>query len=81
MALETETATFERLRADRLAGEEGRFAVIKGDQLVGLFDTYSDGLKAGYDAAGLEPFLIKQVSAFEMVANFTRDFDHCTLPA
>jgi hypothetical protein len=78
MALETELATFDRL-LPQLVAEEGKFAVIRADALIGVFDTYQDALKAGYEKAGLEPFLVKQIAAFPVVANFTRDFGACTL--
>jgi hypothetical protein len=73
MALETELATYNRLLHADLAGEEGHFALIAGDELLGVFESYSDALNAGYKARQLEPFLIKKISAVEMIANYTRD--------
>jgi hypothetical protein len=70
--LDKELATYKRLLPS-LAGEEGRFALIAGEELVGIFDTYSDALASGYRARALEPFLVKQISTFEMIANFSRD--------
>jgi hypothetical protein len=79
MALEQELATFQRLLHSELAGEEGRFAVIAGDALLGAFDSYGDALTAGYKQRGLEPFLVKRVASVETVAYFSRDFGaQCT---
>lgn len=82
MALERELETYKRLLAGELATEEGRFALIAGDSLLGVFDSYNDALTAGYKARGLEPFLVKKVATVETVAFFTRDFGvRCTSPA
>jgi hypothetical protein len=69
--LDREIETFYRLRPT-LVKEEGRFAVIAGDMLLGVFDTYQDALTDGYKERGLDPFLVKQISSVEAVANFTR---------
>jgi hypothetical protein len=53
--------------------EAGKFAVIKGDRIEGVFDTYFDALKVGYDRFKLEPFLVKQISPVDLVLHFTRD--------
>ncbi|MHB8257717.1 MAG: hypothetical protein ACYDHY_15050 [Acidiferrobacterales bacterium] len=55
-----------------LLEHEGRFAVIKGDNAIDIFDTYDDALKAGYEKYGLEPFLVQKISRVPPVANFTR---------
>jgi hypothetical protein len=73
VALETELATFHRLLNAELANSEGRYALIAGDGLLGVFDSYNDALTAGYKERKLEPFLVKRVSAVETLATFTRD--------
>jgi hypothetical protein len=55
-----------------LLNDEGRFAVIKNDNKIEIFDTYDDALKYGYEEYGLEPFLVQQISRVPNVANFTR---------
>ena len=70
--LEQELATYQRL-LPALAGEEGRHALIAGDKLLGIFDTYPDALAAGYAARGLEPFLVKKISSVEVISYFTRN--------
>jgi hypothetical protein len=71
-SLSRELKAYERL-LPTLVNHEGKFALIAGAKLVGLFDTYADALAAGYTARGLKPFLVKQVSQVELVAYFTRD--------
>lgn len=82
MALEQELETYQRLLSTTLAAEEGRFALIAGSDLLGVFDSYNDALTAGYKERKLEPFLVKRVATTESVAYFTRDIGTtCTQPA
>src|SRR5438034_6019266 len=41
-------------------GHDGRFALISGDQLIGLWDTHADAMQAGYDRFGLGGRFIAQ---------------------
>lgn len=70
--LEIELATYQRL-LPTLACDEGRFALIAGENLLGIFDTYPDALAEGYRERGLEPFLVKRISSVEVISYFTRD--------
>ena len=72
LALEKELATYRRL-LPTLAADDGRFALIAGDDLLSIFDTYTDALAEGYRVRGLESFLVKKISTVEVVAFFTRD--------
>jgi len=82
MTLERETKAYERLLHSELASEVGRYAVVAGDDLLGVYDSYNDALAAGYKVRGLESFLVQRVSTVETVAYFTRDFGmQCTQPA
>lgn len=58
-----------------LTANEGKYALFYKADLKGIFESYSDALAAGYQAAGLEPFLVKRIAATEFVAYFTRDID------
>lgn len=59
---------------EKLLCDEGKFALIKGDEKIETFDSYDDALKAGYEKYALEPFLVKKITRFEQVMNFTRVF-------
>lgn len=72
-ALSEELATYQRLLPTLAAGGEGRFALIAGDDVLGMFDTYPDALTAGYAARGLAPFLVKKISSVEVISSFPRD--------
>ncbi len=76
MALEKEQATYQRELPNLLANE-GKFVLIHGDGVAGVFDTYHDALQIGYQQFKLEPFFIKQISAAEKVQFFSRDILGC----
>jgi hypothetical protein len=71
-ALEKELAAYRKL-LPTLLSQEGKFALIVGDELISVFAAYEDALKAGYEKAQLNPFLVKKISGTETVAYFSRD--------
>lgn len=71
MALEQELRTYEEHRDELLGSAKGQFVLIKGDRLVGTFDTANDALKRGYEEFGNAPFLVKQIVEVELPMNFT----------
>jgi hypothetical protein len=75
--LACELATYERHKEELVGAHEGRFVLIHGDDLSGIWDTYQDALKAGYDKFGLEAFLVKQIRGIEQIQFFTRDLASC----
>jgi hypothetical protein len=58
-----------------LLGSLGKFVVVKDDRIVGIYDTYADALKIGYEHFKLEPFMVKQIAPTEKVQFFTRELD------
>lgn len=71
MALEQEIATYNRILPTLLA-QIGKFVLIKGEETAGVFDSYEEALKAGYEKFQLQPFLVKKISPTEQVAYITR---------
>jgi hypothetical protein len=63
-ALEKELQTY-RDKLTSLLSEEGKFALVHEDTVIGTFDTYADALAEGYKLFRLEPFLVKQIQAVE----------------
>ncbi len=47
-----------RLLAD---GHAGRYALLKGDEVLSVWDTQRDVLQAGYERFGLDPFTVKKI--------------------
>jgi hypothetical protein len=61
---EKEIATYVR-ELPRLLDEEeeGRFALIKGDEILSVWDTQRDAIQAGVEKFGLEPICVMKVEA------------------
>ena len=68
--LARELATFESNRAKLLGEGAGRFVLIKGDDVIGLFDTQADALSAGFAQFGNAPFFVRQITAADVPLNF-----------
>ena len=69
-----ETETYKKLLPILLANQ-GKFAVIHSDKLIGTYDSYEDALKIGYKECGMNPFLVKRISAEENISYFSRDLN------
>jgi hypothetical protein len=76
MALEKEVETYTKSLPQLLA-DQGKYVLIHGEKVVGIYDTYQDALKIGYESFGLAPFLVKRIQAVEQVHSFTRDVRPC----
>jgi hypothetical protein len=67
-SLECEWQTFQRELGRLLSeGKAGRFALVKADELVGIWDTEDEALREGYRRFGLEPFLVQPVTEDEPI--------------
>jgi hypothetical protein len=75
--LEKELAAYEKEKSRLVSESAGKFALIHGDCVAGVWDTYEDALKAGYGQFKLEPFLVKQIQGIDRVHFFTRDLVTC----
>ena len=76
MALEKEMATYQ-IHLMELLANEGKFVVVRGEEITGPYDAYEQSLEAGYEQYGLEPFLVKQISRVEPIQYFSRDLRQC----
>jgi hypothetical protein len=73
--LQKELETYEKQKPSLLGEGEGKFVAILGDEVLGLWDTYEDALKAGFARCGPRtPFLVKQISGVDQIQFVTRDF-------
>lgn len=72
MALEKELQTY-KANLSKLDADEGKFVLIQGDTIAGIYPAYEDALKAGYEKFGVKtPFLVKRIQAVEQVQVITR---------
>lgn len=77
MALEKELATYHRQLPALLSAGAGKYVLIHGEEVAGVYDTYQDAINEGYTRFRLDPFLVKQVAVTEQVQYITRDLLAC----
>ena len=72
--LHQELETYEKSRDQLLAQGAEKYVVIQGTNILGVWETYTDALQAGYDKCGVDhPFLVKRIERIEKIQHFTRD--------
>ena len=74
--LEVEERTYEAKKTELLA-DQGKFVVIRATEVLGVYDTYEDALKAAYGKYGLQSFFVRRIEAIPQVSYFTRDLAPC----
>lgn len=74
--LELEIATYNAKLPELLA-HDGKFALVKGETIEGVYDTYADGLRAAYRKFPEGKFLLKRIAPAESVSFFTRAYVEC----
>jgi hypothetical protein len=62
MVLEAELETYFGMKTDLLAAHYGKFALIRGDDFLGAFDTAEDAYAQGVSQFGRTPFLVKRIA-------------------
>jgi hypothetical protein len=67
--LSEENDTYLRVKERYLGhGCEGRWLVIKGERVRGIYDDYEDALDFGYKSIGIdEPFMVRQLTREDIV--------------
>lgn len=68
--LKEELAFFEGHREQLLKEHLGKFALIKGAELIGTFDTDENAYTEGVGKFGIEPFLIHRIEEKDPIAEF-----------
>ena len=69
--LDTEIKTYEDHREELLGTAEGKYVLIRDQEVVGVFDSEMDAIAQGYKQFGNVPFLVKQVVRVEIPLEFT----------
>jgi hypothetical protein len=69
--LHAELDFFEQHRSELLGRARGKYALIKGERLVDVFDSESDAIRRGYHEFGNDAFLVKHIVEVEVPFNFT----------
>lgn len=68
--LDTELKTYEQHRDHLIGTAEGKFVLIRNDQVIGVYDSKMDAIAQGYQQFGNVPFLVKQILKIEVPQNF-----------
>ena len=69
--LKSELQTYEAKKAELVGKFQGKFALVKGNEVVDVFDTKFDATRQGYKRFGNVPFLVKQIVEVETPLSFT----------
>lgn len=69
-ALETELSTYQRHRERLLETAEGKFVLIRNEEIIGVFDSKMDAIARGYEKFGNVPFLVKQLLKVDTPLDF-----------
>jgi hypothetical protein len=68
-----ESRTFRRELPRLLAeGHEGKWALIKGEAIIRLFDTFGEAADAGYEQFLQEPFLVQPIREWQPLLRVSR---------
>lgn len=65
MKLEAELSFFEKAKGELLKNHDGKFALIKGEEFCGAFDTPDNAYSEGVKRFGNVPFLVKRITLRE----------------
>ncbi len=69
--LDAELEAYAAHRDELLGSHVGKFVLLKDEDVIGVFDTKPDAIRAGYERFGNVPFLVKQVIQVEAPQNYT----------
>jgi hypothetical protein len=79
VALERELDVFHRELPRLLQNKEnrGKYVLIHGDDVEGVYPSMDDALSAGYERFGLDVFLVKLIADDEEPQFFARNVTRC----
>ena len=63
--LQKEVDFYETRLEDLLSKYEGKFVLIKGEEIIGIFDTERLAYTEGLEKVGNRPFLIRKIGNLE----------------
>ena len=69
--LEKELKTFEEKKEELLKTSVGKYALFRGKDLIGVFESQNDAIRIGIEKFGNSPFLVKKIEEVEQKLNFT----------
>jgi len=76
MALEREVETYHQKLPELLA-HKGKYVLIFGDAVEGIFATFDEALDAGYERHLHDAFLVREITDKEEVVYTSRNIQPC----
>ncbi len=70
MTLQTELEVFERLRLSLFDRAPGKYALVRGSDLVDTLGSEAEAILEGYRRFGNEAFLVKRIAVADVPMNF-----------
>lgn len=74
--LVTETRFFESKLPELVKSDVGRFVLIKGEEIKGVFESQLDAIKAGYEQFKGDAFFVTQILPVRQPLDFSNNFFH-----
>jgi hypothetical protein len=68
--LTRELKAYEANLGNLLATQEGKYVLLHGDDVLGVFDNQMDAINWGYKELGNVPFLVKNISKLDIPLSF-----------
>jgi hypothetical protein len=69
--LRTELDFFERQRLELFRKAPGKYALLKRAEVLGIYDSELEAVRAGFKRLGNEAFLVKQIVEADVPLTFT----------
>ena len=68
--LEVEFRKFQEVRHELSKTHEGKFVLIKAEEIIGIFNNDKEAIEAGVDQFGDTPFFVSEITEKEFVIHF-----------
>lgn len=65
-SFEADVSAYLRALPTQISQNEGKFALVGGGALVGVFESEAAAMHAGYQRFGIRGFLVQEISRFDM---------------
>ena len=74
--LNEELEAYEKNKPDLVGKNLGKFVLIKGKEIIGIYESEKDAINSGFEKFGNVPFLVKKIEEIEQKQNFTSNLIH-----
>ena len=75
--LEKESKTFDQKLPELLKADIGKYVLIKGDKVIGVFVAVADALSYGYEKYREQPFFVREILPTQEPMNFANNYHFC----